>query len=73
MATITKADIEERRNKCNKILQETHAMIDVLQEQKNAYSEDRKTVEAVDADLSSETIVLSKVVTEPVAPVEPIK
>ena len=70
---ITKNEIEERLAKCNKILQETHAMIDVLLEQKNAYSEDRKTVEAVDADLSSETIVLSKVVTEPVAPVEPIK
>jgi len=71
---ITKAEIEERLAKCNKILQETHAMIDVLLEQKNAYSEDRKTVEAVDADLSSETIVLSKVSIEPVAePTEPIK
>ena len=71
---ITKEQIEERLDKCNKILQETHAMIDVLLEQKNAYSEDRKTVEAVDADLSSETIVLSKVSIEPVAePVEPIK
>ena len=71
---ITKEQIEERLDKCNKILQETHAMIDVLLEQKNAYSEDRETVEAVDADLSSETIVLSKVSIEPVAePTESIK
>ena len=63
---ITKEQIEERLDKCNKILQETHAMINILLEQKNAYSEDRKTVEAVDADLSSEAIDLTKVVTEPV-------
>ena len=29
---ITKEEIEERFAKCNKILQETHAMIDVLLE-----------------------------------------
>ena len=72
---ITKEQIEERLDKCNKILQETHAMIDVLLEQKNAYSEDRETVEKIDTDLSavSEAIDLTKVITEPVVPVEPTK
>ena len=50
---ITKVEIEERLDKCNKILQETHAMINVLLEQKNAYSEDREEVEKIDTDLSA--------------------
>jgi len=71
--SITKEEIEERFQKCNKILQETHAMIDILLEQKNAYSEDREEVEKVDTDLDaiSEAIDLTKVVTEPEE--EPIK
>jgi len=64
---MTKEEIEERLQKCNKILQETHAMIDILLEQKNAYSEDREEVNKIDTDLDavSEAIDLTKVVVEP--------